>query len=277
MVFTLISGILSYVFFRNLSADFEEIKMKIENVENVPEAQTEQSDVEQGSGSVEQPQVPEETSKSLSLSISKLDFEADGGTKDIIITSTESWDYVRNSIPSWLTLSMKDNKLTIKANANTTSDQRNYTFMVRSGNLEKQVSISQKGKKKVEKPEKSDFGMVIKDSKGNALKAGSKVTTGQKLTASVSNSSSADDVGWTFDGCSGNNNGKNWVEVQVTVSAESGTIAIGYGPKKDRSKRQIMSFQVEEKKAAEKEHTQTEQNSETTEVQEHDENNDTIK
>lgn len=62
LVFTLISGILSYVFFRNLSADFEEIKMKIENVENVLEAPTEQSDVEQGSGSVEQPQVPEETS-----------------------------------------------------------------------------------------------------------------------------------------------------------------------------------------------------------------------
>lgn len=62
LVFILISGTLSYVFFRNLSADFEEIKMKIENVENVLEAPTEQSDVEQGSGSVEQPQVPEETS-----------------------------------------------------------------------------------------------------------------------------------------------------------------------------------------------------------------------
>lgn len=277
LVFTLISGILSYVFFRNLSADFEEIKMKIENVKNVLEASTEQSDVEQGSGSVEQPQVPEETPKTLSLSISRLDFEAAVGSKDIIVTSSESWDYEENDIPEWLTLIKIENKLTVKAKANATNDQRGYRFMVRSGGLEKQVTISQKGKEKDKKSQKPDFGMVIKDSNGNALNAESKVTTGQKLTASVSNSRSADGVGWTFDGCSGNNNGQNWAEVQVTVSAESGKIAIGYGPKNDRSKRQIMSFQVEVKKADEKEHTQTEQNSESTEVQEHDKENDTIK
>lgn len=259
LVFTLISGILSYSFFWNLSSDFEEIKTKIENINNMPEALTKQPEI---NDQVEQPQVPEETLKSLSLSIPKLDFEADGGTKDIIITSTESWDYVRNSIPSWLTLSMKDNKLTIKANANTTSDQRNYTFMVRSGNLEKQVSISQKGKKKVEKPEKSDFGMVIKDSKGNALKAGSKVTKGQILIASVGNPSYAGNVGWTYSGCSGKSD--NLKEVNVTVTAESGTVTIEYGYENDMSKRQIISFQVEVKNADDEQSTQTEEKFEST-------------
>lgn len=274
LVFTLISGILSYVFFRNLSADFEEIKTKIENINNMPEALTKQPEI---NDQVEQPQVPEEAPKTLSLSTPRLDFEAAGGSKDIIVTSSESWDYEENDIPEWLTLIKIENKLTVKAKANATNDQRGYRFMVRSGGLEKQVTISQKGKEKDKKSLKPDFGMVIKDSNGNALNAESKVTTGQILTASVSNSSFADGVGWTFDGCSGNNNGQNWAVVQVTVSAESGTIAIGYGPKNDRSKRQIMSFQVEVKKADEIEHTQTEQNSESTEVQEHDNNNDTIK
>lgn len=274
LVFTLISGILSYSFFWNLSSDFEEIKTKIENINNMPEALTKQPEI---NDQVEQPQVPEEASKTLSLSISKLDFEAAGNSKDIIVTSSESWDYEEKGVPKWLTLIKIENKLTVKAKANATNDQRDYRFMVRSGDLEKQVTISQKGKEKDKKPQKQDFGMVIKDSNGKALNAESKVTTGQILTASVSNSSFADGVGWTFDGCSGNNNGQNWAVVQVTVSAESGTIAIGYGPKNDRSKRQIMSFQVEVKKADEKEHTQTEQNSESTEVQEHDIENDTIK
>lgn len=278
LVFTLISGILSYTFFRNLSSDIEKIKTKIENVKNVPEVPTKQPEVKPDPGSVEQPQVPEETSETLSLTISKLDFEAAGSSKDIIVTSSESWDYEKSNIPKWLTLTKKENKLTVKAIANATNDQRNYTFMVRSGDLEKQVTISQKGREKVEKPEKPDFGMVIKDSKGNVLKAGSKVTRGQKLTASVSKPSSADGVGWTFDGCSGNNNGQNWAEVQVTVSAESGTIAIGYGPKNDKSKRQIISFQVEVKKVDEEKPPQTEQKYESTteEVQELDKKKDTI-
>lgn len=276
LVFTLISGILSFTFFRNLSSDFEEIKTKIENLNNVPEAPTKQPEIKPVIDQVEQPQVPEETPKSLSLSISKLDFEADGGTKDIIVTSSESWDYERNSIPSWLTLSKKENKLTVKAKANATSDQRNYRFMVKSGNLEKQVSITQKGKEKVEKPEKADFGMVIKDSKGNALKAGSKVTKGQILTASVDNPSYAGNVGWTYSGCSGRSD--NLKEVNVTVTAESGTVAIGYGPKNDKSKRQIISFQVELKKADDEKPIQTEQKSEspTEEAQESEIKKDTI-
>lgn len=260
LIFTLISSILNYTFFRNLSSDIEKIKTKIENIKNVPETPTKQPEVKPDPGSVEQPQVLEETPKTLSLSISKLDFEAAGGSKDIIVTSSESWDYEKNSIPNWLTLTQKENTLTVKAKANATNDQRNYRFMVRSGNLEKQVTISQKGKEKVEKPEKPDFGMVIKDAKGNALKAGTKVTKGQKLTASVSKPSAADGVGWTFSGCSGNNNGQNWAEVQITVSAESGIVAIGYGPKNDKSRRQIISFQVEVKKVNEEKTTQAEQN-----------------
>lgn len=242
LVFTLISGILCYTFFRNLSSDFEEIKTKIENLNNVPEASTKQPGIKPFIDQGEQPQAPEETPKSLSLSISKLDFEADGGTKDIIVTSSESWDYERNSIPSWLTLSKKENKLTVKAKANATSDQRNYRFMVRSSNLEKQVSISQKGKEKVEKP---DFGLVVKDANGKMLSNGAKVKKGQKLTASVSKPNSADGINWTFDGCSGNNNGQNWAEVIVEVTKDNGNIAIGYGPKNDANKRQKLQFKVE--------------------------------
>lgn len=276
LVFTLISGILSYTFFRNLSSDIEKIKTKIENVKNVPEAPTKQPEVKPDPGSVEQPQVPEETSETLSLTISKLDFEAAGSSKDIIVTSSDSWDYEKSNIPKWLTLTKKENKLTVKAIANATNDQRNYTFMVRSGDLEKQVTISQKGKEKVEKPEKADFGMVIKDSKGNALKAGSKVTKGQILTASVDNPSYAGNVGWTYSGCSGKSD--NLKEVNVTVTAESGTVAIGYGPKNDKSKRQIISFQVEVKKADDEKPIQTEQKSEspTEEAQESEIKKDTI-
>lgn len=243
LAFTLISSILSYAFFRNISSDFEEIKTKIteENVvRSIPE---QKNDVTLQTPLVKDPETPKEEPKTLSLSTSKLDFEATGGTKEVIVTASGAWEFEKTNVPNWLTLTQKEDKLTVKAKANSTA-QRTYTFMVRAGNLEKQVNITQKEVVKTEKP---DFGLVVKDSKGNVLKQGSKVTKDKKLTASVSKPSATDGVGWTFSGCSGNNNGQNWAEVQITVSAESGTVAIEYGPKNDKNKRQIISFQIEPK------------------------------
>lgn len=241
LVFTLISGILSYTFFRNLSSDFEEIKTKITEgnvVQSIPE---QKNDVTLQTPPVKDPETPKEEPKTLSLSASKFDFESVGGTKEVTVTASDAWEFEKTNVPNWLTLTQKGDKLTVKAKANP-SGQRTYTFMVRAGNLEKQINITQKEAVKTDKP---DFGLVVKDSKGIVLKQGSKVTKGQILTASVSKPAFADNIGWTYSGCTGK--GDNFKDVNVTITAESGSVAIGYGPKNDKSERQIISFQIEPK------------------------------
>lgn len=243
LVITLISSILNYAFFRNISSDFEEIKTKITEVgavQNTPELKNEVTPQMPPAGETER---PIEAPRTLSLSVSKLDFEAAGGTKEVVVTASDAWEFEKTNVPNWLTLTQKGDKLTVKAKANS-GVQRTYTFMVRAGNLEKQVNITQK-EKEVVKTEKPDFGLVVKDSQGNVLKQGSKVTKGQILTASVSKPSFADNIGWTYSGCTGK--GDNLKDVNVTITAESGSAAIEYGPKNDKSKRQIISFEIEPK------------------------------
>lgn len=242
LAFTLISSILSYAFFRNISSDFEEIKMKIteENVvRSIPE---QKNDVTLQSPPVKKPETPKEEQKTLLLSASKLDFEATGGTKEVIVTASDAWEFEKTNVPNWLTLTQNQNKLIVKAKVNSSTTQRAYTFMVRSGDLEKQVSIAQKEAVKAEKP---DFGLVIKDDKGNELKPGSKVKKDQRLFASVSKPKQASGVGWVYSGCSGNDDGKNWAEVIITITSGNGSVEIGYGPFNDKNKRQTISFRVE--------------------------------
>lgn len=239
LIITLISSILNYAFFRNISSDFEKIKTNIIVGDVIPE---QKNDVTLQSPPVKKPETPKEEQKTLLLSASKLDFEATGGTKEVIVTASDAWEFEKTNVPNWLTLTQNQNKLIVKAKVNSSTTQRAYTFMVRSGDLEKQVSIAQKEAVKAEKP---DFGLVIKDDKGNELKPGSKVKKDQRLFASVSKPKQASGVGWVYSGCSGNDDGKNWAEVIITITSGNGSVEIGYGPFNDKNKRQTISFRVE--------------------------------
>ena len=49
------------------------------------------------------------------LSASKLDFEATGGTKEVIVTASDAWEFEKTNVPNWLTLTQNQNKLIVKA------------------------------------------------------------------------------------------------------------------------------------------------------------------
>lgn len=81
---------------------------------------------------------------SLSVSSEKLQFDSSGGTKTITITSSGSWQ-IGTGTYSWGHLTRNGNQLTVKIDENNGTELRTDYFTVKSGNLERRITISQSG------------------------------------------------------------------------------------------------------------------------------------
>ena len=80
----------------------------------------------------------------LTLSAQEINFGASGGTKTINISTNGSWD-IGTKTSSWGHLTKSDNSLSVRIDANTNTSSRTDWFTVKTGNIEKRVSIKQKG------------------------------------------------------------------------------------------------------------------------------------
>lgn len=78
------------------------------------------------------------------LNVSKIDlyFASDGGQESITISSNNNWK-VSTSTNSWGHLKYEGNTLTLTVDANNTGKQRTDYFVLKSGDIEKRINITQ--------------------------------------------------------------------------------------------------------------------------------------
>lgn len=78
------------------------------------------------------------------ISSQSASFDANGGNKTFTISSSGSWKINVNTA-SWGHLTRNGNTLTLKVDANNSTSSRTDYFIIKSGNVEKRVNISQSG------------------------------------------------------------------------------------------------------------------------------------
>ena len=81
---------------------------------------------------------------SLSVSSDDMYFNASGGTKTVTVTTNGTWQIGSNTT-SWGHVSKNGNQLSIRADRNNSSSQRSGSVVIKAGNKEKRVYISQSG------------------------------------------------------------------------------------------------------------------------------------
>lgn len=81
---------------------------------------------------------------SLTVSSESLSFSAAGGSRTITVNSSSSWR-IGTKTYDWGHLSTNGNAVTVRIDANTSSNSRTDYFTIKSGNIEKRISISQSG------------------------------------------------------------------------------------------------------------------------------------
>lgn len=81
---------------------------------------------------------------SLSVSSDDMYFNASGGTKTVTVTTNGTWQIGSNTT-SWGHVSKNGNQLSIRADRNNSSSQRSGSIVIKAGNKEKRVYISQSG------------------------------------------------------------------------------------------------------------------------------------
>ena len=77
----------------------------------------------------------------LSVSPTSLSFGASGGTRTITVSSNKDWS-ISVGTASWGHLTRSDNTLTLKVDANTSSERSDF-FKIKAGDKEQEISISQ--------------------------------------------------------------------------------------------------------------------------------------
>ena len=233
MFFTIVNGVLSYCFFRDLSPTLKkETKSEIEK--NVVPIQEEQPHANQTSFTSSAIGSETESSSYLTVVPNSITVGAQGDAKELMITTDGVWK--KPVIPDvgkdWLSLEkIGENKLQITVGRNTTSDERKCTFMIGAGSFQQQITVTQNGKV-VSAPTCPDYDIMVTDTNGRVLAEGDTVTVGQILKVTISNPEPKDKsgYGWTASGCNlGVNLNKNVEEVSVTVIALQNETA---GPKK---------------------------------------------
>ena len=80
----------------------------------------------------------------LSVSSDNLQFDSNGGTKTISITSSGAWQ-IGTNIASWGHLTKNGNQLSVKIDRNSNTTSRSDWFTVKMGSKEKRINISQSG------------------------------------------------------------------------------------------------------------------------------------
>lgn len=81
---------------------------------------------------------------SLTVSTESLSFSSAGGSRTITVNSSSSWK-IGTKTYDWGHLSTNGNTVTLRVDANTSTNSRTDYFTVKSGNLEKRINISQSG------------------------------------------------------------------------------------------------------------------------------------
>ena len=81
---------------------------------------------------------------SLTVSTDSLSFSYAGGSRTISVNSSSSWK-IGTKTYDWGHLSTDGNTVTIRVDANTSTNSRTDYFTIKSGNLEKRINISQSG------------------------------------------------------------------------------------------------------------------------------------
>lgn len=81
---------------------------------------------------------------SLTVSTESLSFSSAGGSRTITVNSSSSWK-IGTKTYDWGYLSTDGNTVTLRVDANTSTNSRTDYFTIKSGNLEKRINISQSG------------------------------------------------------------------------------------------------------------------------------------
>lgn len=81
---------------------------------------------------------------SLTVSTESLSFSSAGGSQTITVNSSSSWK-IGTKTYDWGHLSTDGNTVTLRVDANTSTNSRTDYFTIKSGNLEKRINISQSG------------------------------------------------------------------------------------------------------------------------------------
>lgn len=223
-IFTLISAILNYIFFRD-SSSFNNNK-KDEQASEQPVDNT--GDTENYSDSV---------AFEFEITPSKLDINSDGGTLSIEVICNSKWDVPDFYGVDWVHITKQDNKhLSVQVDENADSSERECTFMV----YDKQVKISQAGQKAFGV---SDYGISVIDSNGNKLSNYSTVPAGETLKAQVKGHKNESKYGWKYHKCEGDIN--NLKDVTIKITGQPGeTAIISYGDLNDSYARQRFRLRI---------------------------------
>jgi len=232
-ILTLFSALANFGFFRNLSPLPEE-EQTGENKEGV--------------GSVESATDPTPAeATTLVVTPKEIEFPSEGGTESIMVATDGYWETPLLNDAEWIScIKVNDSSLQIEVAANA-AEARNHTFMLKSGSLEKQVKITQLGKKK--ETTVLPYTFVVTDESGNPINASSTVTIGQKIYVKVNGRKEANGYGWAFFNCSGDNDGKNTEEVTVTIDGNRNQeyAVFSYGDLSTGDKRQKFRLKISTK------------------------------
>ena len=228
MFLTIVNGVLSYCFFRDLSPSSKK-ETKGEIAQNVASSQEEQPQANQTSS----------TPKFI-VSENSITADAKGVEKVLEITTDGVWDEpkVPHVATGWLSLNkISASRLQITVGANETAKDRTTTFMIGPESFQQQITVTQKGNV-VSEQTCPNYEIVVKDEEGRILEEGDTVTVGQILKATISNPETniTSGYGWTASGCSlGDNLHKNVQDVTIRVialpneSAGNKDVVVGYG------------------------------------------------
>ena len=232
-ILTLFSALANFGFFRNLS----------------PLPETEQTgEIKEGVGSVESATDPTPAeATTLVVTPKEIEFPSEGGTESIMVATDGYWEAPLLNDAEWIScIKVNDSSLKIEVVANA-AEARNHTFMLKSGSLEKQVKITQLGKKK--ETTVLPYTFVVTDESGNPINASSTVTIGQKIYVKVNGRKEANGYGWAFFNCSGDNDGKNTEEVTVTIDGNRNQeyAVFSYGDLSTGDKRQKFKLKISTK------------------------------
>lgn len=228
-ILTLFSALANYGFFRNLSPLPEK-----EQTGEIKEV------VGREHATVPSPQ----EATTLVVTPKEIMLPSEGGTESITVATDGYWEAPLLNDIEWIScIKVDDSILKIEVAANA-EEERNHTFMLKSGSLEKQVKIAQSGKKGGTNA--LPYTFVVTDESGNPINASTAVTIGQKINVRVNGRKDANGYGWVFFNCSGDNNGYNTEIVTVTIDGDRNqTYAVfSYGDLSNGDKRQKFRLNI---------------------------------
>lgn len=228
LLFTLLNALASFGFFRDGPTSGEGGQTSGETESTVT-----------GSTAVNDNPNPE--AFSLDVIPSELDFTSGGETKILSIFTDGEWEM--DNLSEWIVCTKDENNvrtLKVKADTNHSTKNRQCEIVIRSGQIEKKVSIRQAAA--ASSSSRSNilpYEFIVTDNNGRILKEGDEVTKGQRIHVTVQGRNPGAGYGWVYVGCSGDNDGKNTESVEITINGRrnSNEVVFSYGKLNDYSKR----------------------------------------